>query len=175
MILLFGLFLLGASRMRLTLFSLFLAPSLTTAFVQAKSTAIRVTYLPPSNKVEAANLEIVQQSEVEVVEALTELVESQFKLKYPLKVEFGSDDGPLYDPEAHLLQIPYSFLEEVQQRFTKARYEKTGVTPQEATLGALQHTLLHELAHALIAMYDLPIVGKEEDAADNLATVLLLE
>ncbi|HPY42528.1 MAG TPA: DUF4344 domain-containing metallopeptidase, partial [Thiolinea sp.] len=55
------------------------------------------------------------------------------------------------------------------------KYEETGVSAQDAMLDAVQHTLFHELAHALIAMYDLPIVGKEEDAADNLATVLLIE
>ncbi len=37
------------------------------------------------------------------------------------------------------------------------------------------HTLFHELAHALISIYELPVIGKEEDAADGLASVLLIE
>jgi hypothetical protein len=35
--------------------------------------------------------------------------------------------------------------------------------------------LFHELGHALVDIYDLPITGKEEDAVDQLATLLLVE
>ncbi|MGW8368620.1 MAG: DUF4344 domain-containing metallopeptidase [Gammaproteobacteria bacterium] len=35
-------------------------------------------------------------------------------------------------------------------------------------------TLVHEMAHALIAELDVPLLGKEEDAADRIATVALL-
>jgi hypothetical protein len=31
------------------------------------------------------------------------------------------------------------------------------------------------MGHALIAIYDLPVTGKEEDAVDQLATIILLE
>ncbi len=33
--------------------------------------------------------------------------------------------------------------------------------------------VLHELGHALVNLYDLPVVGKEEDAADQLSGLLL--
>ena len=36
-------------------------------------------------------------------------------------------------------------------------------------------TLAHEFTHALINVYNLPVLGKEEDAADTLATLLLLK
>lgn len=39
---------------------------------------------------------------------------------------------------------------------------------------AVFHTLLHELAHAMIEVYNLPVVGKE-DAADSLATYIVSE
>lgn len=35
------------------------------------------------------------------------------------------------------------------------------------------HTLYHELAHALIDQFNIPILGQEEDAADNFATLEL--
>ena len=35
--------------------------------------------------------------------------------------------------------------------------------------------LLHEFGHALIDVYDLPVLGKEEDAADSVATVFLTQ
>lgn len=36
-------------------------------------------------------------------------------------------------------------------------------------------TLYHESAHALVAQFDLPVLGKEEDAADAFATIRILE
>ena len=39
---------------------------------------------------------------------------------------------------------------------------------------ALHWVFMHELGHAVIDMYGLPIVGQEEDAADQFATVMLL-
>jgi len=41
--------------------------------------------------------------------------------------------------------------------------------------GILSFILMHELGHALIDVYDLPITGMEEDAVDQLATILMLD
>lgn len=41
--------------------------------------------------------------------------------------------------------------------------------------GTVVFALMHELGHALIHVLDLPITGREEDAVDQLATVLLLQ
>ncbi|WP_422744449.1 DUF4344 domain-containing metallopeptidase [Mycobacterium sp. WMMD1722] len=47
--------------------------------------------------------------------------------------------------------------------------------PVASTLGAERATFYHELGHATIDIYDLPFTGREEDVADQLAAVLLLE
>jgi len=47
--------------------------------------------------------------------------------------------------------------------------------PRASTLGAVRATFYHELGHAVIDLYDLPFTGREEDVADQLAAVLLLE
>lgn len=44
-----------------------------------------------------------------------------------------------------------------------------------STLGAERATFYHELGHAVIDLYDLPFTGREEDVADQLAAVLLLQ
>lgn len=41
--------------------------------------------------------------------------------------------------------------------------------------GAVSFVLLHELGHALIDVLDLPVLGREEDAADQLSIFLLLQ
>lgn len=45
--------------------------------------------------------------------------------------------------------------------------------PEISTAGALGFVMLHELGHALIDMLDIPVFGKEEDAADQFATIIL--
>jgi hypothetical protein len=41
-------------------------------------------------------------------------------------------------------------------------------------MGTLVFALMHELGHALIDVLDLPVTGREEDAVDQLATILML-
>ncbi len=47
--------------------------------------------------------------------------------------------------------------------------------PIPAAVNAEIATFYHELAHATIDMYDLPITGREEDASDQLVVFMLLE
>jgi len=127
----------------------------------------------PANAAETAILKQLRQAGD--AREVVGLINEKFRLPKPLAIVFGGQEGPLYDPEINKILIPYTFIDEVKQRFVKAKYSETGVTPDEATNDALMHTLFHELGHALIAMYQLPIVGKEEDAVDSLANVLLIE
>jgi len=60
------------------------------------------------------------------------------------------------------------------------RYNR-GKTPQqikdgvEFVTGNVLFVLAHETGHALISVFDLPVLGREEDAADSLATILSLK
>lgn len=47
--------------------------------------------------------------------------------------------------------------------------------PTTATLNAETATFYHEVGHMVISLYDLPVTGREEDAADQLAAYVLLE
>ena len=50
----------------------------------------------------------------------------------------------------------------------------TGVTPDDATVGQSLWVTLHEVGHATFDMFGVPI-GREEDAADNFATYIMLQ
>lgn len=104
-----------------------------------------------------------------------DLINNSYVLPETLTFSFGGDDDPVYDPEDNTVYIPYFFVLDVEDYFKKANYNKNGVSIEQATLDSVLHTIFHELAHALIAMYDLPVLGREEDAADGLASVLLIE
>lgn len=122
--------------------------------------------------------ETILKSDLEssgTIESAVEFINDYFILPESLVFFIGGEDGPLYDSAENRITVPYYFVDEVTERFTDAGYEDTGVSVRDATLDSLMHTLFHEFAHAIIFMYDLPVLGKEEDAADGLASVLLIE
>lgn len=45
----------------------------------------------------------------------------------------------------------------------------------EFVFGNALHVLFHEAGHLLITAFEIPVLGREEDAVDNLATLLLLD
>lgn len=108
-----------------------------------------------------------------VLDSGVDFINETFRLEQAIKVTVGSEDGPLYDPGLVEIQIPYAFYTEVIERFSEIEED----TEQQALFAsdAMLHTLFHELGHALVDQLELPIVGKEEDAVDALANVLLLE
>ncbi|MGL4236253.1 DUF4344 domain-containing metallopeptidase [Tabrizicola sp.] len=50
---------------------------------------------------------------------------------------------------------------------------QTEVSLSQATQDALLHVLAHEIGHAFLREFDLPILGPEEDIADDFATVYI--
>jgi hypothetical protein len=49
-----------------------------------------------------------------------------------------------------------------------------GVAPLDALVGPLLDTCLHEFAHAIFEMLRVPVLGREEDAADQLSAYVIL-
>jgi hypothetical protein len=134
---------------------------------------VSIIYQAPVDKIES-RIEQQLKASNEISETLV-LINNTFRLEAPLQIIFGGEEGPLFDGDSQQILIPYTFVKEVESRFVTAKYEDSGRSITTATMDAVMHTLFHDLAHALIFMYELPIVGKEEDAADSLASVLLIE
>jgi hypothetical protein len=81
-----------------------------------------------------------------------------------------------YDPEAGTISLCYELVEHYSEIFmadaqTDDEQEEAGTSVASATV----FTFFHEMGHALIDIYDLPVTGKEEDAVDQLAALILLE
>lgn len=78
------------------------------------------------------------------------------------------EPNAFYRPELRRVTLCYELLDELDARFS---------TVEEGDLlvaGTVAFVLLHELGHALIHVLDLPATGREEDAVDQLATLLML-
>ena len=107
---------------------------------------------------------------------LAEILSETFELPEDLTVRGvnGFGPGPFYNPRDKSITYPYLFstlvyntLGELNPNWSQYRLGQ-GV-------GAVNSMVFeHEFAHALIDIYDLPVLGREEDAADDLAVLLLI-
>ncbi|MDE1465404.1 DUF4344 domain-containing metallopeptidase [Spartinivicinus poritis] len=134
---------------------------------------LNVIFEKPASHVEISTKH--QLTKTDAIDVLVESIKTSLVIKPPITLVFGGEEGPLYDSEEKRIYIPYAFIDEVKARFTQSDYAKTGVSVEDAMFDALMHTVFHELGHALIDIYQLPVVGQEEDAVDSLATILLIE
>ena len=80
---------------------------------------------------------------------------------------FREDDKPT-------IRICYEYLKSVRDMLPKETTPE-GITPREALMGQFLFTAAHEFGHAVFDIYNLPVLGRQEDAADEFATYFLLQ
>jgi hypothetical protein len=83
------------------------------------------------------------------------------------------DDNAEYVPEDLTVTVCYEYLEAVR-KIAPAATTPDGVTPDDAVRGPLFEVFLHEVGHALFDQLHIPILGREEDAADQFAAFALV-
>ncbi len=107
----------------------------------------------------------------QVLETVTELLNDAFILPEPITVSFMEcgEANAFYLQENREVVVCYELL----ALFVT---DLSGLDEAEQLIdGVFFWVLLHELGHAFVHILDLPITGLEEDAADQLATLLLLD
>jgi Putative metallopeptidase len=134
---------------------------------------VRVTYQRPSSPEDRIGKELLVASETKAVAAG---LAKTFELPKPLTVKgvngFGS--GPFYDPEDNSITLPYGFAALIFGLESETNPGESEYKIGER-IGAINSFIFaHEFGHALIADYELPVLGKEEDAADAISTLVLL-
>ena len=87
-------------------------------------------------------------------------------------IECGEANA-FYSQETHEILLCLELVDHLFQTFSPyaAGDEELGV----AVWNTMFFVFYHEFGHALIDLLDLPVTGREEDAVDQLATVVLLE
>jgi hypothetical protein len=98
------------------------------------------------------------------------------KIALPSKIQvvFKECGGPdsYYEEDSHKIIICYELIEAYSEIFSQTLRART--ERDEATKGAVVAMFLHEVAHGLIDYWDLSITGREEDAADQFSTLMLI-
>mgnify|MGYP002629869141 CR=1 FL=1 len=177
----------GAKRFPKTTYDSSKAPA------TAPATGFRLEYAPTKNA-EQASFQGAFQKE-RVFESVVAQLNEKIRIRGVIVVELapcgeanafyddGSDvpeeaePGDKASAEKHAAATPriiicYELMSEFLELFAADTKEPKELGAKVA--GAVYHTFFHELGHALTDNLKLPIVGREEDAVDQLATLMLL-
>jgi Putative metallopeptidase len=69
--------------------------------------------------------------------------------------------------------VCYEFIDEIWQKMAD-RTTPAGVAPIDTLIGPLLDVFLHEAGHAVFSILRIPVFGREEDAADQFSTYIML-
>jgi hypothetical protein len=157
----------------LTLACSILIPALATdAQARARPNRIRVSYVAPKDPTHQAIYERLRA--VRFLEQLQEFL-SPFRLPRRLHMKLEGCDGDANAEYDHdVITICYEYIDEIWKT-VPAETTEAGVTPIDALVGPVFDTCLHEFAHALFDMLQIPVFGREEDAADQVAAYIALQ
>ncbi|MBX7174294.1 MAG: DUF4344 domain-containing metallopeptidase [Pyrinomonadaceae bacterium] len=113
--------------------------------------------------------------EQKVTEGITSALNQAFALPNDVTVTFR-DCGKInawWSPQEKSITVCYELMELAYQKAIEM-----GKSEDEANsimIGATLFFFFHELGHGMVDVYDLPSTGKEEDAVDQLSTLILME
>jgi hypothetical protein len=134
---------------------------------------IVIAYETPKNPAHERLRDLLVQARV--LEQVQEIL-SAFRLPKPLPISLEGCDGEadaryLYD-EARI-KVCYEYIEDIWKD-APAETTARGVSPIDAIVGPLADAFFHEFGHALIDLHKIPVLGREEYAADTMSAMLML-
>jgi hypothetical protein len=134
---------------------------------------IKAVWQKPRGEENKVGYELLKASETRY---LAKSLASAFELPSTLTIKGvnGFGGGPFYNPEDNSITLPYEFTTVVLGVIAQSDPEESQYEWGEAVGAVDSFILAHEFAHALIHNFELPVLGREEDAADGVATALLL-
>jgi Putative metallopeptidase len=137
---------------------------------QAHEGQIRVEYQPAKGELYQAVANALERNQVfgKSAESLSQL----FSLPRDITLSFQEcgQANAYYVAKTSQIVMCYELLERFRKDFASAGGD-TAENATDTALYAATFVFLHELGHALIYDWDLPVLGRSEDAADQFATV----
>jgi hypothetical protein len=132
---------------------------------------LKLSYKPRKNPFTTHSVGSNQQALAQVIANLNEKI----ALPWDIVVSFEDCDTPdaFYASETRQLTVCYQLIDEYYDLFGRKIKDKTKL--DEAVRGAVASTFFHELGHGLVDAWKVPITGKEEDAVDQLSTLILIK
>ncbi len=147
-------------------------PAIAQKSSKLRSDRIQTSYVPPKNPAHE-NL-FRQLKERRVLEQFKGFL-SPLRLPRPLLLKLEGCDGESnawYENDA--ITVCYEYIHDILENAPKET-TPAGVTRTDAIVGPTLEVFLHEVGHAVFDYLSVPVLGREEDAADQFAAYLLLQ
>lgn len=131
----------------------------------------KVVYTSTQNQYYNELQQVLQESTA--FENITDGLNSFLALPDDIDINFTECGvtNAFYDPETRQIVMCYELIEYFSQLFN---YLESQDELWNATWDATFFVFYHEMGHSLVGVLSLPITGKEEDAVDQLATLVLI-
>lgn len=133
-----------------------------------KPNRIEILYVRPTNPAHQHIYEVLKQRRV--LERFKAYL-SPLRLPRALLLKTEGCDGvanAYYEASEHAVTVCYEYIDEVLRNAPEAT-TAAGVTSEAAIVGPTVEVFLHEIGHAAFHLLKVPIMGREEDAADQFA------
>jgi len=146
------------------------------ALDEPKIGSIRIVYETPKESSLQHTYDMVKErNSLEMIQEIF----SPFKLPEDLYIKMTSCDGVpnayfFREDDIPTIRICYEYLHQIYQMMPKTPTAE-GITAREALVGQLLFAVAHEFGHAAFDIYNVPVFGRQEDAADQFATYFLLQ
>jgi hypothetical protein len=147
------------------------ATSSASAAPKSKPNQVRYEYVSPKNAEHQAIHDQVRKGRA--LEHLQELL-APIRLPYPLTLKIAGCDGisnAWYNDE--VITVCYELLADVLKS-APTQDLPIGISRADTVIGPVLDTFLHETGHAVFNMLQIPVLGREEDAADQFSAYVML-
>lgn len=131
---------------------------------------LTVEYLPPTTPgVGGIPFEHVQRMRV-----LIDLLERQIALPNPITVSYREcgEANAAYAPDKRMIKICHELWDKRRALFTETGLSRE--TIRNKLRAVFTFTFFHEFGHALDEELNLPLLGRDEDAVDDIATLWMI-
>jgi hypothetical protein len=151
------------------------AQSQPTAAQSGQSDRVSVVYVPPKNFSFQEVYDLLRQHN-----ALEKIGETLSSFRFPEQLTIETTEcgavNSYYQRKNFkpTVTICYEFLKRIMELLPNDT-SPAGLTPTDAAVGQFFWVTFHEVGHAAFDMFNVPIFGHEEDAADNFATFIMLQ
>ncbi len=108
-------------------------------------------------------------------QATADLVSATLRLPHdvPINFAFCGVANAFYQPQQTTITMCYEFFDMVIGTLSSENMEVAEF--EKAINGVGNYVLLHEIGHALVHLLEIPITGREEDSADSLASLIMIQ
>lgn len=113
-----------------------------------------------------------------LLEGMADQFTRQFKLSQPLKISLGEcgSSNAYYRPDVKAIVLCLELITDLAERIVQEQGSRVSRDSlNDILLGAFVFVVFHELGHAIIDIENLPVLGRNEDAADQISTYLILQ